>query len=82
MQYCTVTKRQPGDRGMILLSQECRGLNMWCMSMESPSYIQTKVTRSQKDPYHQPLEAIKLSRPIFINSPLHYHKIKDVTAEL
>lgn len=50
--------------------------------VESPSTIPTKVTRSKKDPYQQPLEAIKFSLPIFINSPLHYHKIKDVTAEL
>lgn len=41
-----------------------------------------QVTHSQKNPYNQPLKAIKLSIPSFINSPCHYHEIKDVTAEL
>lgn len=59
-----------------------QGINHIVYEYGSPSYIQTKVTRSQKDPYPPPLEAIKLSLPIFINSPLHYHKIKDVTAEM
>lgn len=59
-----------------------QGINHIVYESGSPSYTQNKVTRSQKDLYHPPLEAITLSLPIFINSPLHYHKIKDVTAEL